>query len=94
MYEIAKTFDIHINRLYHPMSNISDNWSKKHQIEKQYHQDKANLMKQFEEALFKKYNLTEHPHKHKIYDLAYEHGHSEGLQKIEEWVDTLTSILD
>ena len=62
---------------------------------KQYSDESAKLYKEFQNDLFEDYGVSDNPKRFKCFDLAWEHGHSSGLEEVYNYFgDFVKLILD
>jgi hypothetical protein len=62
---------------------------------KQYDEEKFNLYAQFQNDLFENFNVTDNPKRSKCFELAWEKGHSNGLEEVyNEFYDLVELIQD
>jgi hypothetical protein len=62
---------------------------------KQYDEEKFNLYVQFQNDLFENFNVTDNPKRSKCFELAWEKGHSNGLEEVyNEFYDLVELIQD
>jgi hypothetical protein len=59
---------------------------------KEYRENETLLIQQFKEDLFKEYNVKDKAKGEKIYSLAWEEGHSNGLKEVENYFDRYIEI--
>jgi hypothetical protein len=62
---------------------------------KQYHEEEQKLHEEFVNDLFENFNVTNNPKRHKVFALAWEKGHSNGLEEVyNEFYDLVELIQD
>lgn len=62
---------------------------------KQYGEEKHKLHEEFVNDLFENFNVTDNPKRQKAFDLAWEKGHSNGLEEVyNEFYDLVELIQD
>jgi hypothetical protein len=62
---------------------------------KQYNDESAKLHKEFVNDLFENFNVTDNPKRSKCFELAWEKGHSNGLEEVyNEFYDLVELIKD
>ena len=59
-------------------------------MKKEWHEEELNIRKKLKDDLFSEYNVQDNPYKDKVWELAWEHAHSDGLDEVviyfEEYV--------
>ena len=72
---------------------IDEEGYKAHQ--KQYGEEKHKLHEEFINDLFENFNVTDNPKRHRAFELAWEKGHSNGLEEVyNEFYDLVDLIKD
>jgi hypothetical protein len=60
---------------------------------KQYDTESAKLHEEFKDDLFKQFAVTDNPKRHKAFDLAWDRGHSNGVEEVyNEFYDLVELI--
>ena len=88
-------YHIHKDILYpstHVTQKIVDEQYKE-DIEK-YHREVARLNEKFKEDLFKEFEVENNPKRVKCFSLAWERGHSEGIERVYEEFDELVELIE
>jgi hypothetical protein len=57
-----------------------------------YYEEQDKLKNQFREDLIAEYHMTNHPKANKIFDKAWELGHSKGHEEVEYYFQDLTEL--
>jgi hypothetical protein len=57
-----------------------------------YYEEQEKLKNQFREDLIAEYHMTNHPKANKIFDKAWELGHSKGHEEVEYYFQDLTEL--
>jgi flagellar biosynthesis/type III secretory pathway protein FliH len=59
-----------------------------------YYEEQEKLKNEFREDLIAEYHMTNHPKANKIFDKAWELGHSKGYEEVEYYFQDLTELFD
>ena len=60
---------------------------------KRYSDESAKLYKEFQNDLFEDYGVSDNPKRHKCFDLAWEHGHSSGLEEVYNYFGDFVNLI-
>ena len=60
---------------------------------KQYSDESAKLYKEFQNDLFEDYGVSDNPKRFKCFDLAWEHGHSSGLEEVYNYFGDFVELI-
>lgn len=86
-------FDKYVNEKPHPkMKDFSTKEEWNIEAEK-YRREVLALRKKFQEDLAEEYELTGHPKEDKVFNMAWDRGHSAGLSEVEQEYAELASLL-
>jgi hypothetical protein len=72
------------------MSDIVESDAQK----KAYRIHERILMNQFKKDLLDELGITGHPKADKLYDFAWEHGHSDGYASVYSWAEELVDLIN
>jgi hypothetical protein len=61
---------------------------------KTYHLFEGEILKEFKEELLKRLGLEGHPRANKLYEMAWERGHSSGLSEVVYSAESLAELLE
>lgn len=90
-YEVGKDYDDK-SRAIPYFDNLSSR-EERAQKRKEYYQLRGELQGQFKVALAKYLGLVGHPKFDRLFDMAWEDGHSEGYYSVAQHADTLAELL-
>ena len=60
---------------------------------KEYSDESAKLYQEFQNDLFEDYGVTDNPKRFKCFELAWEHGHSSGLEEVYGYFGDLVVLI-
>ena len=60
---------------------------------KRYSDESAKLYKEFQNDLFEDYGVSDNPKRFKCFDLAWEHGHSSGLEEVYNYFGDFVELI-
>ena len=60
---------------------------------KEYSDESAKLYQEFQNDLFENFNVTDNPKRFKCFELAWEHGHSSGLEEVSGYFGDLVVLI-
>jgi len=58
-----------------------------------YHQEERRLMDLFKEDLLLELGLRGHPKAEKLWQMAWDHGHADGLQDVLYWAEDFAQLI-
>ena len=65
----------------------------KNEANKHYRIELAKVENEFKLALFKEYRMENHPKREKMFNIAWEKGHSDGYNGVESEFSTLVELM-
>jgi len=60
---------------------------------KEYNDESAKLHREFRDDLFEDYGVSDNPKRFKCFELAWEHGHSSGLEEVYGYFGDLVVLI-
>ena len=60
---------------------------------RQYYIEEKRVMSIFQEDLMKELGILGHPKAQLLYDIAWSHGHSDGLHSVVNWAEELVVLI-
>ena len=60
---------------------------------KEYNDESAKLHREFRDDLFEDYGVSDNPKRFKCFELAWEHGHSSGLEEVYGYFGDLAVLI-
>lgn len=60
---------------------------------KEYNDENAKLHREFRDDLFEDYGVSDNPKRFKCFELAWEHGHSSGLEEVYGYFGDLVVLI-
>ncbi len=97
IYKEGKVLDVDLSR-EEAVSKYGQDFRKKYLFDTSFKEAEYNLAKQvfqtesnykhnkFREDLFKYYGVENNPKKELLFNISWEHGHSEGLYSVKNWL--------
>lgn len=76
------------------VKRIEEKNKKERIVERDRQREEERIDRMLHKAnLERKYDLTEHPKRDKLYELAWEHGHSSGFTEVENYYGDFAQLL-
>jgi hypothetical protein len=60
---------------------------------KEYDAESAKLHQEFQNDLFEDYDVSDNPKRFKCFELAWEHGHSSGLEEVYNYFEDFVELI-
>ena len=91
---IAEQIRIEAQQLIWPTSDDYDKNNEHIKKARAEYRESINAIEEkFEKLLADEYGLTKHSKRHKVFEMAWEKGHSTGYESVEYWYEELAALV-